>query len=150
MSTTSVFVPGGADFGSRTPESTCQPSAASTRATSRPMPRLAPVISAAPATMLIFAGTPRAPRRPPSPRSASRLNQRPRLLQILRLDRIQRLVGERAHGAGRVVAGVLREGARADDEEIGDVPALQVFVDDAGVGVRAHDGAAGVVRRLVG
>src|SRR5215467_5235341 len=107
MSTISVFVPGGADFGSRTPDSTCQPSAASVRATSRPMPRLAPVTSA----VFISAGTPRARRRPPSPRTASCLNQRPRLLQILRLDRIQRLVGERAHGAGRVVAGVLREGA---------------------------------------
>ena len=46
MSTTSACVPGGADFGSRTAEITSQPSHASVRATSRPMPRLAPVISA--------------------------------------------------------------------------------------------------------
>src|SRR2546426_6171048 len=37
---------GGAELASRTPDSTCQPSDASARATSRPMPRLAPVISA--------------------------------------------------------------------------------------------------------
>src|SRR5262245_34264848 len=53
MSTTSARVFGGAPFGSRTPDSTCQPSAASTRATSRPMPRLAPVISAIPITTCI-------------------------------------------------------------------------------------------------
>lgn len=46
MSSASACVPGGADLGSRTPDSTCQPSVASVRATSRPMPRLAPVISA--------------------------------------------------------------------------------------------------------
>ena len=45
-STTSGCVPGRADFGSRTPESTRQPSDASGRATSRPMPRPAQVISA--------------------------------------------------------------------------------------------------------
>src|SRR5215831_4250504 len=46
MSTISACVPAGADFGSRTPDRTCQPSDASVRATSRPIPRLAPVISA--------------------------------------------------------------------------------------------------------
>src|SRR5690242_12928032 len=49
----SACVPDGADFASRTPDSTCQPSAASVRATSRPMPRLAPVISA----VAIYAAT---------------------------------------------------------------------------------------------
>jgi hypothetical protein len=51
MSTTSGCVPGGADFGSRAAESTCQPSEASVRATSRPMPRLAPVIRPVPAVI---------------------------------------------------------------------------------------------------
>src|SRR5581483_7130022 len=46
MSTASASVPGGADAGFRTPDRTCHPSDASARATSRPMPRLAPVINA--------------------------------------------------------------------------------------------------------
>ncbi|HXK17439.1 MAG TPA: hypothetical protein VNG33_06545 [Polyangiaceae bacterium] len=45
-SSVSACVPGGAAFGSRTAASTRQPSEASVRATSRPMPRLAPVINA--------------------------------------------------------------------------------------------------------
>src|SRR4051794_20463241 len=56
MSIASASVPGGADFGTRTPDSTCQPSLASVRATARPMPRLAPVISAVRAVIALAGG----------------------------------------------------------------------------------------------
>ena len=51
--------------------------------------------------------------------------------------------------AGRVVAGVLRKGARAHDEQVRHVPALQIAVERAGLRVRPHDRAAAQMRRLV-
>src|SRR5215831_19705578 len=75
----------------------------------------------------------------------NRSGQRPGLLQILRLDRLQRVEGEGAHGAGRVVAAVLRKGARADREHVVHVPALEILVHRARLRIRAHGDAAGVV-----
>src|SRR5260221_14471783 len=58
--------------------------------------------------------------------------ERPRPLEVLRLDRVQRPVSQRAEGVGGVVAAVRREGARADDDHVRHVPALQVPVHGAG------------------
>src|SRR5260221_11859646 len=76
--------------------------------------------------------------------------ERPRPLEVFRLERVQPPVSQRADGVGGVWAGVLREGARADDEHVRHVPALQVAVHGAGGRIVAHHRAAGVVRALVG
>ncbi|KAG1455868.1 hypothetical protein G6F57_015214 [Rhizopus arrhizus] len=64
-------------------------------------------------------------------------------------DRLRGPEGQGAHQPGRVVAHVLREHAGAHHEHVRHIPALQVLVDHAFLGVRAHDRAAGVVRALV-
>src|SRR3984957_1247975 len=79
----------------------------------------------------------------------SSMDERSRVLEVLSLDRLGRPVGERRNGASRIVAGVLRKGARAHDEKVGNVPALQIAVEGAGRGVGSHDRAAAQVRRLV-
>src|SRR5438270_4676981 len=76
------------------------------------------------------------------------LDQWPRILEILVLDRLGRPERERSNGAGRVVAGVLRKRRGAHDEEIGHVPMLAVAIGDAVLRRSAHDCAAGLVRRL--
>ena len=57
---------------------------------------------------------------------------------------------QRRDRAGRVVAGVLRERARAQHEQVRHVPALQIAVERAGLRIGAHDGAAVEMRGLVG
>src|SRR5271155_1836825 len=79
----------------------------------------------------------------------SRMNESSRALEVLRPDRRRRPIGEGRNGASWIVAGVLRKGARAHDEEIGNVPALQIAVERAGRGVDPHDRAATQVRSLV-
>src|SRR5260221_11434860 len=57
--------------------------------------------------------------------------ERPRPLEVLRLDRVQRPVSQRADGVGGGVAAVLREGARADDEHVRHGTGLQSAVHDS-------------------
>src|SRR5262245_57148700 len=45
------------------------------------------------------------------------MNERPRILEVLRANGGGRPESERAHRAGRVVAGILREGGRALDRK---------------------------------
>src|SRR5438270_14089328 len=78
------------------------------------------------------------------------LDQWPRILEILVLDRLGRRERERSNGAGRVVAGVLRKRRGAHDEEIGHVPMLEVAIDEAVLRRSADDCAAGLVGWLVG
>ena len=52
-------------------------------------------------------------------------------------------------GRSGVGGGILREGRRAEDEEIGRLPMLEVRVDDGGFGRGALDGAALDVAGLV-
>src|SRR4051794_14309695 len=54
-----------------------------------------------------------------------------RRLQILGPDGVGGMVGEGGHRAGRIVAGVLREGRGAQDEQVRHIPALQVSVAEA-------------------
>src|SRR3569832_1335589 len=77
------------------------------------------------------------------------IDQRPRLLEILLADRLRRPEGERADRAGRVVAGILREGRRAHYEQVRHIPALEIAVERARLRVRAHDRAAIEMRGLV-
>src|SRR6202051_1483953 len=70
-------------------------------------------------------------------------------LQVLGLDGIGRHIGERRHGAGGVVAGVLGKRAGAHREDVGHIPGLQILVDYAVLGVISHDGAAGIVGGLI-
>ncbi len=81
-------------------------------------------------------------------RARPRVRERPRCAQVVARDGLGRPVGQRAHGVGRVVRGVLRKVGGADHEHVGHVPALQVAVDHAGARVLAHYRAAGVVRGL--
>src|ERR1700749_615139 len=61
--------------------------------------------------------------------SFSRMDERSRILEVLGPDRLRRPVGERRNGASRIVAGVLRKGARAHDEKVRYVPTLQIAVE---------------------
>src|SRR5271167_3316118 len=79
----------------------------------------------------------------------SRMDERSGVLKVLGPDRLGRPVGQSGNRPGRIVAGVLRKGARAHDEEIRNVPALQIAIERAGRGVGPHDRAATQVRRLV-
>src|SRR2546423_9904136 len=66
---------------------------------------------------------------PPFPQAVS--CERSRALEISRLYRLKGVEGERADGSRGLVAAVLRKGARADDEHVRHVPALQVLVHRA-------------------
>src|SRR6202046_5995958 len=77
-------------------------------------------------------------------------HQRSGRLEVLRLDRVGRHVGERCQGGRGVVARVLRKRPGTHGENIGHIPGLQIFIDHAVLGVVPHDGAARVVRGLVG
>src|SRR5882757_8181842 len=79
---------------------------------------------------------------------ASRPHQRAWALEIVLHDCACAPIGKRPDSAGRVVAAVVREDRGAHDEQIVGVPGLQIAVDRAGLGVGAHDGAAGVVHGL--
>ena len=81
---------------------------------------------------------------------SSGLDQRSRVFEILVADRVRGPIGEGADGAGRVVAGIVRERRRAEHEYVRDIPALQILVERAVGRVRSHDGATGVVRALIG
>ena len=62
---------------------------------------------------------------------------------------MRRLKRQRAHGAGRIVAGVLRKSGGAHHEQVRHVPDLQMLVDRAGAGIGAHHKAADDVRGLI-
>src|ERR1700677_5071402 len=79
----------------------------------------------------------------------SRMDEGSGILQILGPDRLRRPASEGRNRPGRIVAGVLRKGARAHDEKVRNVPALQIAVERAGRGVCPHDRAAAQVRGLV-
>src|ERR1700712_768492 len=78
-----------------------------------------------------------------------RMDEWPRRLQVLRADRVRRPIGERGQRSGRVVAGVLREVARARHEQVWNVPALAESIDGAGSRVGSHHRAAAEMGRLV-
>jgi hypothetical protein len=94
----------------------------------------------------------RADRRARSGRGGAWLRPAPagRGLQVARRDLVGGVIGQRRHGAGRVVAGILREGARAHREYVGHVPDCRYLLTTLSLRVVAHDRAAGVVRGLVG
>src|SRR5580698_9917979 len=77
------------------------------------------------------------------------MDERPRIFEVLAGDGVRRPQRERAHGAGRIIAVLLREHGRALDEQIVCIPRLQIAIDDARFRVGAHHGAAGIVRRLI-
>src|SRR5262245_18231042 len=83
-------------------------------------------------------------------RASSRRHERALALEVFRRDGVCRPVGEPADETRWIVGGVLRKQRRAHDEKIVGVPGLAVAIDRAGLRIRAHHGAAGVVRRLVG
>src|SRR5262249_10945392 len=80
---------------------------------------------------------------------ALRMYQRTGILEVLRDDRLGRPIGERADRTGGIVSRLLREGGRSHDEEVIRVPGLQIAIHDARLRIVAHDGAAGIVGRLV-
>src|SRR5262245_39428575 len=90
-----------------------------------------------------------APHSPASTADLLRMNERPRILKVLRANSGGGPESECAHRAGRVVAGVLREGGRALDEQVRHVPALQIFVQGTVARIVAHDSAATEMRRLI-
>src|SRR5262249_29965566 len=77
------------------------------------------------------------------------MDQRPRIFQILLTDGRRRPERERRDSVGRVVAGILWKRAGAEHEEVRYIPALQISIERAGLGIGAHDGAAVEMRRLV-
>src|SRR5579871_3398657 len=81
--------------------------------------------------------------------SRLRMDERPRIFQVLGADGCSRPKSQRPDRTGRIVTGVLRKCSRALDKEIGHVPALQITVERAVAGIVAHDGAAAEMRRLV-
>src|SRR5262245_10240089 len=87
----------------------------------------------------------------PAISAAARLSmdQRPRVFEILVADRRRRPERQRGDGGGRIVAGILRERAGAEHEQVRHVPALQITIERAGFGIAPHDRAAVDMRRLV-
>src|SRR6202000_2106883 len=90
-----------------------------------------------------------APQSPMSNAADLGMNQRPRIFEILRANGRRRPMSERANRTGRIVAGILRESAGALDEQIGHVPALQIFVERAIPRIVTHDRAAAEMRGLI-
>src|ERR1700753_890586 len=78
-----------------------------------------------------------------------RIDQSPRIRQVAIADRIRSPICEGADRQRWVIAGVLREGAGPEHEQIRHVPALQISVERAGLGIAAHDSAAVDVRCLI-
>src|SRR5665213_344811 len=64
----------------------------------------------------------------------SNMDERARVLEVMRSDRRCRPVRQSRRGAGRVVTRILRKGAGTHDEQIRHVPALQIAIDGAGPG----------------
>src|SRR5581483_2676413 len=79
-----------------------------------------------------------------------RIDKSPRALQIFGSDRGGSPIGKSSDCKGRVVAGVLRKCAGAEDEQVRHVPALEVAIDDTGGGIATHHGSAVEMRRLIG
>jgi hypothetical protein len=75
----------------------------------------------------------------------ARLQQRPRTLGVAIDDRVSAHIGERLGWSGRIEAAHGREGRAADHEQVRDVPALSIPVDDRGPRIVAHARAALVV-----
>src|SRR5689334_7193150 len=84
-----------------------------------------------------------------SARQLLRMDERPRILEILLAYRLRRPVGEGGHRSRRVVSGVLWKRRSSHHEQVGHVPALKVTVQRAGPGIGAHHGTSAKVRRLV-
>src|SRR5690242_17533391 len=82
-------------------------------------------------------------------RASSCLNEWTGVLQVLVPDGVGRPVRQGADGAGRVVSGVLWEGAGSHHEQVRHLPALKVAIHDTGLGIGAHDRAAGIMGGLV-
>src|SRR4051794_17688373 len=78
-----------------------------------------------------------------------RMYQRPRIFEIGVANSRGRPEGERGKRACRVVACVLRERARSHDEEVRNVPRLEIFVERARLRIGTHDRAAVEMRRLI-
>src|SRR5579862_4486507 len=78
-----------------------------------------------------------------------RMDERPRVLEILGADRRGTPLSERRDGASRVIAWILRKGGGALDEQVWHVPALQIDVEGTVAGIRPHNCAATQVRGLV-
>src|SRR5215468_10023527 len=70
-------------------------------------------------------------------------------LQILVYDRVRRPIGERADRIRGIIPGVLREGGSSHYEKVGYIPALQIAIQRAALGISAHDCTAAGMRRLV-
>src|ERR1700722_7143621 len=86
-----------------------------------------------------------APRLP----SPSRMDERARVLEIARPDRLRRPECKRRQSSRRIVARVLRKSARAHDEEVRHIPTLQVAIDGARLRIRPHDRTAAQMGRLI-
>src|ERR1022692_1647792 len=71
------------------------------------------------------------------------------MFEIAARDRVGRTQRKRERGQGGVRARVLREGRRADHEQIGDLPVLLPRVHDAVLRRRTHDRATLQVRGSV-
>src|ERR1700761_8923156 len=72
------------------------------------------------------------------PASFLRTDQRPRILKVLLADRLRGPERHRRKRPRGVVAGILWEAAGAHDEEVGNVPALQVAIHGTHLGIRTH------------
>src|SRR5262249_54344601 len=81
---------------------------------------------------------------------ALRIDEPPGVLEVFFSDGVGRPIRQRAYSQGRVVTGVLRKGACPQHEKVRHVPALQIPVKYARIGIRTHDGTAVQVRRLIG
>ena len=77
-------------------------------------------------------------------------DQGSRAFHVLQPDRLRRPIGQGRRRGGGIATGMLGKRGRADHEQIGDVPALQVAVDGAGAGIVAHDRAAGGIAEMAG
>src|ERR1700741_5061049 len=71
-----------------------------------------------------------------------------RTLHVLLHDRVRRPIGECAVCISGVVPGVLREGGGPHYEKVGYVPALQIAIQRAALGISAHDCTAAGMCRL--
>ena len=77
------------------------------------------------------------------------LGQRAGVLQVAADDGVGGAKRQRQNCGSGIHRGILREGRAAENEEIGELPVLQVRVDDGEGGGVAHDRAALDVRGLV-
>src|ERR1700756_5488545 len=80
---------------------------------------------------------------------SSGMDERARVLEILRSDCRGGPKGECAYRIGRIVTGILRKCACTEHEQVGHIPTLQISVHRAVAGIVAHDGAAVEMRGLI-